>query len=129
MGVPREEEILQALFDLHGSLVKSTVNMKDPDDLTKLLNKFSVLSAQLQDYLDGHVTATNSQELSQVLSVIGDPSTLSPEAKANCRNWTIMMFETYPTVINEDHMMNLMKNAATLPDGPDASEAEDDEAV
>ena len=128
MAATHEEQILKALFDLHGSLVKSTVNMKDPDDLVALLNKFSHLSVEVQDYLDGNTATTNSKELSPIFSAIGDPSQLSPEAKTNCRNWTIMMFETYPTVINEDHMVNLMKNAATLPDGP-ATPDEDTEAL
>jgi hypothetical protein len=123
----REEDILRALFDIHESLLNSTVTMKDPNDLAILLEKFSVLSSELNDYLEGRTISTSSPELSKITSVIGNPSTLSPEAKTNCSTWIIMMFETYPTVINISHFENLMKNAETLTDGSTEAEAEDAE--
>jgi hypothetical protein len=125
MSVPTEEEILKSLFDLHGSLIKDTVHMKTGGDLVKLLEKFETLSNEIQDYFDRVQSTTNSKELEPLFQIIGDPSTLSDEARVNCKNWTIMMFETYPTVINRDHMMNLQKNASTSTDGVPAAETED----
>lgn len=130
MGVTTEEDILTALFDLHESLVKDTVHMKTGGDLVELLQKFETLSSEIQDYLDHQPSTQNSKELEPLFEVIGDPSTLSDEAKVNCKNWTIMMFETYPTVINREHMNNLRKNESTSTDGVPAAEAKDtDETV
>lgn len=127
MGESHQEQILRVLFDLHGSLVKKTIDMKDPSDLSELLNKFSDLSSEINDYLEGSPISTNSQELTTLFTTIGDPSQLSPEVKAVCQNWTIMMFETYPTVITPDHFHNLAQNAATLSDGSSEAEPEDTE--
>ena len=125
MGVTTEEDILKSLFDLHGSLVKDTVHMKTGGDLVKLLEKFETLSNEIQDYFDRVPSTTNSKELEPLFQIIGDPSTLSDEARLNCKNWTIMMFETYPTVITPAHFQNLAQNAATLTDGVPAAETED----
>ena len=122
----QEEDILTALFDLHESFVKDTVHMKTGGDLVELLKKFVTLSGEIQDYLDHQPSTQNSKELEQLFEVIGDPSTLSDEAKVNCKNWTIMMFETYPTVINREHMVNLRKNASTSTDGvPEAKDTDE----
>ena len=121
----REEEFLNAVFDLHESFIKDTVNMKTGGDLVKLLETFENLSKEIQDYLDRVPSTTNSKELKPLFLGIGDPSTLTDEAKVNCKNWTIMIFETYPTVIDRKHMMNLQKNASILTDGVSAAETED----
>jgi hypothetical protein len=125
MSVPTEQEILKSLFDLHESLVKDTVHMKTGGDLVNLLEKFETLSREIQDYFDRVPSTTNSKELEPLFQIIGDPSTLSDEARVNCKNWTVMMFETYPTVINPGHMRNLEKFASTSTDGVPAVETED----
>lgn len=125
MGVTTEKDILKSLFDLHGSLLKDTVHMKTGGDLVKLLEKFETLSNEIQDYFDRVPSTTNSKELEPLFQIIGDPSTLSDEARLNCKNWTIMMFETYPTVITPGHFQNLAQNAPTLTDGVPAAQTED----
>lgn len=100
--------------------------MKTGGDLVELLQKFETLSSEIQDYLDHQPSTQNSKELEPLFEVIGDPSTLSDEAKVNCKNWTVMMFETYPTVINPKHMVNLRNNASTSTDGvPEAKDTDE----
>ena len=110
-----EEQILNALLDLHGSYVKGTVLMKDPSELIDLLSRFSDMSIEIQDHLNGQPHSV-SKELEPLFSLI-ESTKLSPEAKTNCLNWTVMIFETYPTVIDKSHFENLMKNAYVSADG------------
>ena len=130
----RSPQLLELLFDVHDTYttkLRDTVNMKDPAELNELLEEMAGVADEIEDYLDNRPREKNTQALSHIYSNIQEIKHSAPRDKiiesAKCRNWAIMIFKMYPTVIDRNHLKTLIENTAEPVDGSVTPTLEDDD--
>jgi hypothetical protein len=128
------EKQLNSLLDLHGTYaprLRDTVNMKDPAELNELLEEMASVADEIEDYLDNRPREKNTEALAEIFSNIQEMKNFSPREQiiesAKCRNWAIMIFKMYPTVIDPKHLKTLIENTTEPVDGSVTPTLEDDD--